>query len=135
MNEGGEDAVSLTRPESPSNHMDEELVDNPRFPNAPLFDGEREKYPGWKIKVIQKLCNSRKQYSTKRSRVDYITARCIEDAEDPVVERADMEGDNPYTTTEEVWEDLDNAFGDSDKMATVEMRLASSEFPMKNSDV
>jgi len=134
MNEGEEDPASRTRPESPSNHMDNELVDNPRFPDAPLFDGDREKYPGWKIKVIQKLRNSRKQYPTDRSRIDYITTRCIEDAEDPVVERADMGGDNPYITTEEVWEDLDNAFGDSDKVATAEMKLASAEFPMKNSE-
>ena len=40
-------------------------------------------------------------------------------------------GNNPYTRAEEVWEDLDNAFGDSDKVATAEMKLASPDFPMK----
>ena len=111
-----------------------EPMDNPRFPDAPLFNGDREKYPGWKIKVIQKLRNSGIQYPTQASQIDYITSRCVEEAEDPVVERADPNGDNPYLLIEEVWDDLDNAFGDSDKIATAEMKLASHEFPMKPSE-
>jgi len=45
-----------------------------------------------------------------------------------------MRGDNPYHTEEEVWQDLDNAFGDADKVATAEIKLLSADFPMKTSE-
>jgi len=113
---------------------DGEAFNNAKFPDAPMFDGDRDKYAGWKLKVAQKLRNSRKQYPTQQSRIDYITSRCTGDAEDPIVWRSDPEGENPYMTEAEVWHDLDNAFGDADKVYTAEMKLENKDFPMKNSE-
>ncbi|KAL2705085.1 hypothetical protein AAEP93_000335 [Penicillium crustosum] len=52
-----------------------ERFNNPKFPDAPVFSGDRGAFDSWRDKVQDKLMNSAAQYPNEEQRIAYIRSR------------------------------------------------------------
>ncbi|KAI2767281.1 hypothetical protein DTO012A8_7508 [Penicillium roqueforti] len=56
-------------------HNSPERFNNPKFPDAPVFSGDRGAFDSWRDKVQDKLMNSAAQYPNEEQRIAYIRSR------------------------------------------------------------
>lgn len=91
------------------------LHDNPKFPDAPVFSGDRAAFESWKDKVHDKLANSAAQYPTERHRIAYIRSRTDGVAYQQIRAQCKPEHPRPFLTAEDVLNALDKIYGDKNK--------------------
>ena len=88
-----------------------ERFDNPKFPDAPVFSGDRSAFDSWRDKVYDKLNNSAAQYPTEQQRIAYIRSRTDGIAYQQI--RAQCRPDHPrsFESADETLEALDKIMG------------------------
>ncbi|KAJ5474072.1 hypothetical protein N7475_003638 [Penicillium sp. IBT 31633x] len=81
--------------------------DNPNFPDAPVFSGDRDAFDSWRDKVYDKLMNSAAQYLNEEQRIAYIRSRTD----------AQYRPDHPrsFQSAEDALEALEKIYGDKNK--------------------
>jgi hypothetical protein len=89
--------------------------DNPKFPDAPVFSGDRGSFDSWRDKVYDKLSNSAAQYPTEQQRIAYIRSRTDGVAYQQI--RAQCRPDHPrsFQSAEDALEALEKIYGDKHK--------------------
>ncbi|KAJ5642730.1 hypothetical protein N7490_001848 [Penicillium lividum] len=92
-----------------------ERFDNPKFPDAPVFSGDRSAFDSWRDKVYDKLNNSAAQYPTEQQRIAYIRSRTDGIAYQQI--RAQCRPDHPrsFQSAEETLEALEKIYGDKNR--------------------
>ncbi|KAJ5155706.1 hypothetical protein N7492_008509 [Penicillium capsulatum] len=89
--------------------------DNPKFPDAPVFSGDRSTFDSWRDKVHDKLSNSAAQYPTEQQRIAYIRSRTDGIAYQQI--RAQCQSNHPrsFQSADDVLEALEKIYGDKNK--------------------
>ncbi|KAJ5350171.1 hypothetical protein N7541_007898 [Penicillium brevicompactum] len=89
--------------------------DNPKFPDAPVFSGDRGAFDSWRDKVYDKLSNSAAQYPNEEQRIAYIRSRTDGIAYQQI--RAQCRPDHPrsFRSAEDALEALEKIYGDKNK--------------------
>ena len=73
-------------------------------------------------------------FETKVSKILYIRDHYKDIAFNTIKTRADMKNPEYYTLAEEILEDLDNMFGDYDKISKADAELDNPKFAMRSKD-
>jgi hypothetical protein len=109
--------LPIIRKTTPRNTPDtlDHLHDNPKFPDAPVFSGDRATFESWKDKVHDKLVNSAAQYPTERHRIAYIRSRTDGIAYQHIRAQCQPEHPRTFLTAEDVLKALDKIYGDKNK--------------------
>lgn len=115
--------ISLTTPAEPIRRGTSHSVyttsaghfDNPKFPDAPVFSGDRRSFDSWRDKVHDKLSNSAAQYPTEQQRIAYIRSRTDGIAYQQI--RAQCQPDHPrrFQSADDVLEALEKIYGDKNR--------------------
>jgi hypothetical protein len=106
-------AQRLTSRNTPE--LGDELHSNPKFPDAPMFSGDRGAFDSWKDKVLDKLTNSAAQYPTEPNRIAYIRSRTDGKAYQQIRARCRPDHPQPFHTADEVLSALSKIYGDRNK--------------------
>jgi len=121
-------------PTQPRSIFSDHLHNNPKFPDAPVFSGDRTAFDSWKDKVRDKLNNSAAQYPTEYQRIAYIRSRTDGAVYQQI--RAQCQPDHPrsFQTAEEVLMTLDKIYGDKNKRARAINELRTLRMGRKTFD-
>ncbi|KJK73847.1 hypothetical protein H634G_10853 [Metarhizium anisopliae BRIP 53293] len=92
-----------------------ELHNNPKFPDAPVFSGDRRAFDAWKDKIRDKLDNSAAQYPTEQQRIQYIRSRTEGSAYEQIRAQSRPEHPRSFLTAEEMLQALEKIYGDRNK--------------------
>lgn len=91
------------------------LHDNPKFPDAPVFSGDRAMFDSWKDKVRDKLANSAAQYSTETQRIAYIKSRTDGVAYQQIRAQCQPEHPRSFQAADDVLSVLEKIYGDRNR--------------------
>lgn len=91
------------------------LHNNSKFPDAPLFSGDRASFDSWKDKILDKLANSAAQYPTEEHRIAYIKSRTDGTAYQQIRAQCQSDHPRPFQTAEDVLAALEKIYGDKNK--------------------
>ena len=108
-----EETARRTLPRYTSASM--ELHNNPKFPDAPVFSGDRRAFDAWKDKIRDKLDNSAAQYPTEQQRIQYIRSRTDGNAYEQIRAQSRPEHPRCFLTAEEMLQALEKIYGDRNK--------------------
>jgi len=89
-----------------------------KLPDPPLFDGSRKDgttYDNWLIQVKNKLRGNADAYPTEDLRIIYAAGRVSGDALTLISPRLDAANHHAYATVRELYEHLDELYGDPNK--------------------
>ena len=93
----------------------EPVHDNPKFPDAPIFSGNRASFDAWKDKVRDKLNNSAAQYPTEYHRIAYVRSRTDGTAYQQIRAQCQTDHPRPFRTANDVLTALEKVYGDRNK--------------------
>lgn len=89
--------------------------DNPKFPDAPVFSGDRDAFDSWRDKVYDKLSNSAAQYPTEQQRIAYIRSRTDGVAYQQIRAQCRPEHPRSFQSAEDALEAPEKIYGDKNK--------------------
>jgi hypothetical protein len=95
----------------------EEPHNNPKFPDAPIFSGDRATFDSWKDKVYDKLHNSFAQYPTDYHQIAYVKSRTEGGAYQQIRAQCQPGHARAFQTADEVLNALEKVYGDRNKRA------------------
>ena len=123
------------KPQIPPQSAAEPLLGtNKKYPDVPLFFGEKEQWDAWRLHLNSKFRQSAVLFNYESNKMDYIRDHCRGAAFDILKARADLLSDDLYTSIQEMISDLDDHCGIYDKMAVCDAQLHSPNFAMKKSE-
>jgi len=125
---------TLSMTPAPMRTTPEGMHDNPKFPDAPVFSGNRASFDAWTDKVRDKLSNSAAQYPTEYHRIAYIKSRTEGTAYQQI--RAQCQPDHPRTfeTAEELLTALEKIYGDKNRRSRAINELRTLRMGRKTFD-
>lgn len=88
---------------------------NPKFPDAPVFSGDRTKFDSWKDKVYDKLHNSIAQYPTDYHQIAYIKSRTEGGAYQQIRAQCQPGHARAFQTADDVLGALEKVYGDKNR--------------------
>ena len=97
----------------------------------PLFYGnveDREKWEGWRLHLESKFRQSAILYTCEQDKIDYIRDHCKDTAFEFINAEANPTSANVYLTSSEMIQDLENMFGEFDKVAKSDALLHDPKF-------
>jgi hypothetical protein len=97
--------------------LPEEPHNNPKFPDAPIFSGDRATFDSWKDKVYDKLHNSFAQYPTDYHQIAYVKSRTEGGAYQQIRAQCQPGHTRAFQTADEVLNALEKVYGDRNKRA------------------
>ena len=103
---------------------------NKHYPDVPEFHGDPTVWESWQLHLHSKFRASAILFPTEQSRIDYIRDHCKSTAFDVIKARCLRDASDPYTTAQQMLEDLDNMYGEFDPYGTADARLHSPDFGM-----
>lgn len=105
---------------------------NKRWPDVELFYSthDRKNQRQWRINLMTKFRQSIVFYPTEQSKINYIRLKLRDVTLGVVQTRADHDGDNSYNTHAEIIIDLENFFGDFDKITIYNVIIHDPNFKM-----
>lgn len=106
---------------------------NKKYPDVPTFYGnadDREKWEGWGLLLEFKFRQSAVLYTREQDKIDYIRDHCKETVFEVIKTKANPTSPNAYLTVLEMIQDLDNMFGEFDKVAKSDALLNDPKFGM-----
>ncbi|KAM3518660.1 hypothetical protein MY4038_010031, partial [Beauveria bassiana] len=107
---------------------------NPKFPDAPVFSGDRRAFEAWKDKIRDKLDNSAAQYPTEQQRIQYIRSRTEGSAYEQIRAQSRPEHPRCFLTAEEMLQALEKVYGDRNKRARAMNELRTLRMGRKTFD-
>ena len=110
-----------------------EVGKNKKYPDVPLFYGngdDREKWEGWRLHLESKFRQSAILYTCEQDKIDYIRDHCKDTAFEVIKAKANPTSANAYLTASEMIQDLENMFGEFDKVAKSDALLHDPKFGM-----
>ena len=110
-----------------------EVGKNKKYPDVPLFYGngdDREKWEGWRLHLESKFRQSAILYTCEQDKIDYIRDHCKDTAFEVIKAKANPTSANAYLTSSEMIQDLENMFGEFDKVAKSDALLHDPKFGM-----
>lgn len=108
------DASRRTTTRYPST-LPDQLHNNPKFPDAPMFSGDRATFDSWKDKVYDKLHNSIAQYPTDYHQIAYVKSRTEGVAYQQIRAQCQPGHARAFQTADEVLNALEKVYGDKNK--------------------
>jgi hypothetical protein len=96
-----------TLPEQPHN--------NPKFPDVPMFSGDRTTFDSWKDKLYDKLHNSIAQYPTDYHQIAYVKSRTEGVAYQQIRAQCQPGHARAFQTADEVLNALEKVYGDKNR--------------------
>ena len=97
----------------------------------PLFYGnaeDREKWERWRLHLELKFRQSAILYTCEYDKIDYIRDYCKDTAFEIIKAKVNPTSTNAYLTSSEMIQDLENMFGEFDKVAKLDALLHDSKF-------
>ena len=88
---------------------------NPKFPDAPMFSGDRATFDSWKDKVYDKLHNSIAQYPTDYHQIAYVKSRTEGVAYQQIRAQCQPGHARAFQTADEVLHALEKVYGDKNR--------------------
>lgn len=110
------------------------LHDNSKFPDAPVFSGDRTAFDSWKDKVEDKLNNSAAQYPTDYHRIAYIKSRTDGEAYQQIRARCQPSHARTFRDAEDVLNTLEKIYGDKNKRSRAINELRTLRMGKKTFD-
>ncbi|TQV90502.1 retrovirus polyprotein [Cordyceps javanica] len=127
-----EETTGRTASRFPSANL--ELHNNPKFPDAPVFSGDRRAFEAWKDKIRDKLDNSAAQYPTEQQRIQYIRSRTEGSAYEQIRAQSRPEHPRYFLTAEEMLLALEKVYGDRNKRTRAMNELRTLRMGRKTFD-
>jgi hypothetical protein len=124
--------VEQQRPAVASSPAPEGIRRTTKLPDPPLFNGTSKDgitYDNWLIQLKNKLRGNLDAYPTEELRIIYAASRVSGDALALISPRLGADNHHAYTTTAELYEHLDELYGDPNKVRNA--RHAFKELAMK----
>lgn len=124
---------SLRRSRSPSRSRElSSSKQSEKYPDLPEFRGEEDadEYEAWKLHAYSKIRKSSSMFPFEQDKIDYVRDRCKRSAFVVVQNRASHKSEDPYPTLEDMFEDLDQAFGNINEEEINEETLHGANFQM-----
>lgn len=97
--------------------LPEQPHSNPKFPDAPIFTGDRTQFDSWKDKVYDKLHNSIAQYPTDYHQIAYVKSRTEGVAYQQIRAQCKPGHARAFQTADEVLNALEKVYGDKNRRA------------------
>ncbi|CAD6589853.1 MAG: hypothetical protein ASARMPRED_004288 [Alectoria sarmentosa] len=104
---------------------------NKKYPDVPLFYGDKDKWDEWRFHLNAKFRQSAVLYPTERDKMKYIRDHCKKTTLDVLKARADPMNNDPYITSHEMLKELHTMFGEFDQLAKCDAKLHSPAMAMK----
>ena len=112
---------------------------NKKYPDVPIFDGDKSKWDGWWLHLFTKFRESAVLYPTERNKIDYIRDHY---GETPfkMIRAGFMDPKNGkitgdyyhYHIAQDVIDLLDNSYGSYNPIANADAELHNPDFIIKN---
>ena len=106
---------------------------NKYYPDVPDFYGDPMEWESWQLHLDSKFRASAMLFPIEQSRIDYIRDHCKSTAFDVIKARC-LDKTNPYTTSQEILEDLNNMYGEFDSYEKADATLHSPDFEMQKNE-
>ena len=110
-----------------------QVGNNKKYPDVPHFYGngdDREKWEGWRLHLESKFRQSAVLYTCEQDKIDYIRDHCRDTAFEVIKAKANPSSANAYLSAFEMIQDLENMFGEFDKVAKSDALLHDPKFGM-----
>jgi hypothetical protein len=124
---------SSRRSRSPSRSRElSSFKQSEKYPDLPEFRGEEDadEYEAWKLHAYSKIRKSSSMFPSERDKIDYVRDRCKKSAFVVVQNRASHISEDPYRALGDMFEDLDQAFGNINEEEINGETLHSPNFQM-----
>lgn len=96
---------------------------NARYPDPPVFQGDRKEYSHWKMQIREKLTQSACLFPTEDTKIGYIIGRTKGTPFNRLFARWETNGPRRWQSYQEVLDDLDLMYRDHDLLATNRAKL------------
>ena len=91
---------------------------------------DKKKWEGWRLHFELKFRQSAILYLYKQDKIDYIRDHCKDTAFELIKAKTNLKSANGYFTSSEIIQDLENMFGEFDKVAKLDALLYDLKFSM-----
>lgn len=96
---------------------------NARYPDPPVFQGDRKEYSHWKMQIREKLTQSACLFPTEDTKIGYVIGRTKGTPFNRLFARWETNGPRKWQSHQEVLDDLDLMYRDHDLLATSRAKL------------
>jgi len=96
---------------------------NTRYPDPPVFQGDRKEYSHWKMQIREKLTQSACLFPREDAKIGYIIGRTKGTPFNRLFARWETNGPRKWQSHQEVLDDLDLMYRDHDLVATSRAKL------------
>ncbi len=103
---------------------------NKRYPDVPEFHSTKDSWDRRRLHLASKFRQSAMLFPTENDKIEYIRDHCKPTTFDVMRALANLRSDDPYTTAEEMIEELHSIFGEYYVRSVNEARLYAPDFPM-----
>ena len=121
-----------------NNTKDTVAGSNKKYPDVPMFNGDRKQWDSWRLHLYTKFRVSAMLYPSEKDKIDYIRDYCGEIPFN-IIKAGFMDEYGKigsdycyYQSTEEIINLLDNLYRTYDPMAEVDAELHDPNFCIKN---
>ena len=104
---------------------------NKHYFDVPNFYGDPTEWKSWQLHLDAKFRASATLFPTERSRIDYIRDHCKSTAFNTIKARCLRDASDPYTTSQEILENLNNMYGEFDSYNKADATLHNPDFGMQ----
>lgn len=105
--------------------------ERPKYTELFDFDGDRDVWEQWRVHLETKVWTCHKDFPTEQHKINYARDHCKKLAYKTIKHRAILNASDPYLTLQELIQDLENAFGDTDERTNAINELFAPSFPMR----
>lgn len=108
--------------------------ERPKYTELTDFDGNRDEWEQWRVHLETKVWTCARDFPTEQHKINYARDHCKKLAYKTIKHRALRSSTDPYLTLQELIQDLENAFGETDEHSKAINELFASSFSMKKNE-